>query len=417
MGIIRSILPVPEPGPVRQLITSSAILNLGAGLQEVLIPFFLLAHCFASLEVTGIVLSITALGALIAVVPAGYLCEKIPARNVVFLAGSVQAVATLGLIITNSIPVVAVVLCVCTVMAQVSRIARSSMVAGMPVEKRTVARAQMSVWSNLGVGAGMALTVVFLSIDTRWAFNLGFIVTAACFFFSAHLRRRSFQPKDILKTGGAGTSSAITLASLTNKRLISVSAAHLVLYFHQVLLTVGVSLWVAADDRLPNWLAGLTLVVNLLIAIAAQNTVAMRIKTPAHAIKAWAVAFGIAGSAIAIFAVATSYRLPVQLTIAAILLTILLLSLAELWYVAGEMEMSVLFAAYDGSASAQAVFLLGRDIASVIGPLGLTLLISHQALPRWFVIIIVFVAFACGLWVWASTRSRRDAGYASRGFH
>ncbi|WP_146077412.1 MFS transporter [Rathayibacter rathayi] len=391
---IAKVLSIPDRGPARQVVLSGFSLNIGTGLQEIILPFFLLRFCGASIGEVGIVLTVVAVSALFAVLPAGYLCDKLPAARMIVVAGVTQAAATLALILTSSIVVVACILTLCTVMAQISRIARATIVVSLRPETRTVVRAQMSVWSNLGVGIGMALTVIFLGFGERVAYNSAFAITAVCFLASAILRSTLLSEGRTLDAGKSESTLQTALMALKNPKQSVIALLHGAVFLHQIVLTIGVSLWVATDEELPDWLAGLTLVLNLIIAVALQSPVARRVITPGDAIGAWSLSAATAGVAMAIFGLGVAGSWPSYVAVTLVLAGIVVLSLAELWYVAGELEMSILHANEDSQGTSQAVFLLGRDLGTVVGPLLLAaLIVSRDWLP-WAGAVTVFVLIA-----------------------
>jgi len=388
--MIARILPVPEKGAARPVVFSGFVLNAGAGLQEALMPFFLLKFSGASVVHVGAVLTMAAVGAVLAVLPAGYLCERAPVGRMIVVAGAIQALATLALLITDSTVIVACILIACAMLAQVARIARTTVIVSLAPQERSVVLAQFGIWSNLGVGVGMAATVFFLWVGERWAYNLAFLITAGCFVGSA-LLRSSILPRRRMLDGAPPEQSLLTAMRVArNLRHAAMSMLNAAVFIHQVLLTVGVSLVVAADDNLPDWLVGFTLGLNLAISILLQSPVAARVKTAGNAMQAWSASAALSAVGVLVFGVGAVGAWPTTTAVTIVVVGILVLSLAELWYVAGQAEMSLLHGSSKGQATSQAVFLLGRDLGAMFGPLLIAALITTH---RWFPWLVSVVAF------------------------
>lgn len=392
MQTLRTMLPVPQRGPERRLVFSAFANNLGGGLQEIVIPFYLIRHGGLGITEVGVLLAVVGIGSLLAVAPAGFLCDRRDSTRIIVSVGIAQALVTVILVLTSQPVVVAGVLLVCTLLSQMARMARVTIVAGLGPDRRTVVRGQMAVWSNLGIALGMLLTVPVLASGELWAYQAAFAVNALSFLVSSFLRRGLHA--DRIAVTASPTTLTQAMDVVRSPGMARLSALHAVLFLHQVVLTLGVSLWAASRPEVPDYIVGVMLTLNLVIAVLFQGQVAAGVSSAVQAVRAWVACSALSAVAVALFATGIVVRTPSAVATGIVVTSVVLLSAAELYYTAGEMEMSMIFASDDALGTSQAAFGIGRDVALVVGPALLAALTASRNVVGWVGLTVLIASVA-----------------------
>lgn len=381
---------VPDDTEGRRFVFGSLINNLGSGVQETVFPFFLILVAHIPATETGLAFLIAGAVGLASPPFAGRLCDRLGPRGVVVVGYSCQAAVSCGLVFIHSLWTLCLLLSIARAAAQVSRVGRLSMVAGVRPERRNTLRAQMSVCSNVGVAAGMGLSAVVLSIGTRDAYLAGFLLDALTFVvatvvqWSVTMATAAAPP-----TTRKGRSWSVLF---TDRRFASVTALNGFLCFHQVVLFLGVPLWIASTGAVPRPVTTAIAVINMAMTILLQ----VRFSAPVRGVRDAARAWRRAASGIV---VACGLILLVRqldstvLRIGTVAVAVVFFTLGELWYSAAEMEVSTALAPEGRVGTYQGLFLLGRDGATTGGPLLAAFLCVSLGSGGWLLLAGLYAVF------------------------
>jgi MFS family permease len=387
---------VPSDPDGRRFVSASLVNNLGSATQETILPLFLVQ--IADIPATQVGLGYLVAGAVgLAFAPfAGRLCDRLGPKQVLTIGYTIQAMIACCLVFVDSLALFCGLVAVAKAASQVARIGRMTLVIGIGEERRNTLKAQMNVFSNVGVAAGMAVSAIVLSIGTREAYLAGFVIDALTFVAATLLQRGV--AIDIPKAGrpGPGPKPPSPWRSLfVDYRYTAVVGLNGFLFFHQNILFLGIPLWIASTGELPRALATAIFFINFALSILLQVRFASPVKGIAPAARSWRrSAVGILFACMVVFA-ATQLK-STALAVLAVAVAAVLFTLGELWYMASELEISAGLAPDDQRGLYQGMFGLGRDIATTGGPLLAAFFCVSLGASGWLVLATLYGLFAAG---------------------
>lgn len=384
---------IPEDSPGKRLAGASLINNLGSATQETIFPLFLVLSAGISAARTGTGLLIAGVVGLSASPLAGWLSDRYSPKSLLTAACSLQAVVSSLLIFIHSFLTFCVLMSITSAAAQVVRIARMSLISGIPPDRRNTLRAQIGVMTNVGVGLGVALSAIVLWIGTREAYLTAFVLDALTYIAAAALQRSVRIAEPMTGVASTATDGAPTRRSvLHDYRYSAAVALNGVLYMHQNILVLGIPLWIAATGNLPRAMATAVFLIDLVLVIALQVRFAAPVTSLRTAATAWrSSAVAIAIACLLMFAATTVDFTSVRLI--AVLVAAVCLTLGELWYTAAELEISAGLAPAERMGAYQGLFALGRDSAKACGALGAAFFCVSLGSRGWIVLLAVYCGF------------------------
>ncbi|KMS73034.1 hypothetical protein ACZ91_64700 [Streptomyces regensis] len=388
----RSTIPADSPG--KRLAAASLINNLGSATQETIFPLFLVLSAGIPASQIGTGLLVASLVGLAASPVAGSLNDRYESKNVLTAAYSLQATVSALLIFIHSFLTFCVLMSVTMAATQVARVARMSLLARVPQERRNTLRAQIGVFTNTGVGVGVAISAVVLWIGTREAYLLAFVLDAATYMVAALLQRSVQAAEIVLPTESKASGPTPTRRSvLKDHRYAVVVALNGLLYTHQNILALGIPLWIASTGVLPRAMATAALLINLVLVILLQVRFANRVTDARTAAVAWRRSGLVIAVACGLIVVAAQYD-DAAIPVTAVLCAAVCLTLGELWYSAAELETSAGLAPADQMGAYQGFFALGRDTAHACGTLAAAFFCVSLGTTGWIALMALYCAFS-----------------------
>jgi hypothetical protein len=272
------------------------------------------------------------------------------------------------------------VICALTAADHGSRVARSTVIAGLAAgSDRVTLRAHLRSVSKLGVSLGTIVAAVPLQLDTRPAYVAVIICNAVASAVTAVLGSRL--PRRA--AAGPATSASRGWVALRDVPYMSVALVCGLLATYRSLLTIALPLWVANYTAAPDVVVAALFVGNTVLSIALQVPASRRAKTAAAAGRTARLGARLVAPACALFALAAIVPArPAMLLLAA---GVVALTAGELWTSVAAWSLSFELADSRVPGQYQGAFALGMSIEAIAGPLLATGLVLAFGIPGWLV--------------------------------
>lgn len=380
-GRVRRAL--PEPGPVRLIVTVSLISSIGFGLYLSGSAVYFVRSVGLDPVQVGLGLSAAGLAGLPFGILVGRVADRLGSREVTLALCAVQAALLVAATQVRSFGafLVVIVLLGCTESGtDVGRQAIISSVLTGPDRVRVSAYSR-SVF-NAGFTLGVLASGIAIGVDSRPGYLmllLGNAVTAAvtCLLY---LRLPRLAPARSDRAGWAALRDLPYVLVATTSGLTRLGGT---------VLTVGLPIWVVTHTDAPRPVAAWLIGVNTVLVVLLQVRAARGASTVAGAtrLQRWSfVALGL--TCVAAGLSGTVSRWP---AVALLLLAALLVTLGELWGESARWLLRYEMAPPAAQGEYGGVFQLGTAVPAIAGPALVTALPDRLELAGWLVIAVVFV--------------------------
>jgi MFS family permease len=244
---------------LRVLAVATLVNTVGRGALMTTFALYFTQVVGLSATQVGVALSVAALAGTVSQVPLGHLGDVRGPRELLRWLTLLAGVATLGLLVTENLAVLAVVLALEAFFDRGASAVRAGVIARIAEGGRRVQfQAYLRSMTNVGISAGAGLGGVALWVDERWAYlaifawcGVSFAVTA---WFLGRLPRLA--PAPPRKEGTA----RIQVVRDTPFMLVSLLTG--VFAMHFTVLELAMPLWIAEHTEAPKALVAATLLVN-----------------------------------------------------------------------------------------------------------------------------------------------------------
>ncbi len=277
---------VPADPSLRILAVATLVNTVGNGALMTTFALYFTHVVGLSATQVGVALSVAALVGLLVQVPLGHLGDvrgpKAILRWLTFGAG----VATLGLLLTDNILLLCVVLGVEAFFDRGSGAVRSGIIARVALGGRGVRfKAYLRAVTNVGISLGAALGGVALWVDQTWAYLAVFALNALSFVVTSFLLRGL----PYLPPAPARAEGESRLQVLHDMPYVVVSVLTGVFAMHFFVVELAMPLWIATRTDAPKSLVAVTLLVNTIAVAVFQVRLARGADTVAAAARTMAV--------------------------------------------------------------------------------------------------------------------------------
>jgi hypothetical protein len=335
----------------------------------------------------GLGLTIAGAVAVGASLGSGYLTGAVGARRVLVAVTAGQGLALLAYLWVRTPVAFVAVACAAVGLQAMQRTALSTMIAQSFVgPDRVAVRARLRVVTNTFIGVGAGLAAVALAIDTKPAYLVAMVWTAAMLFVSAVPVRR-------LPVGGAAGAPRVRgqrRSPLRDRTYLTAAALNAVMTMQFSMLTVGVPLWITGWTSAPTvTVAGLlalnTVIVSLLQIRATRGT---------HELPGAGRAVARAGVLLALACALYATADQGAAIVAVVLLTLATVahSLAEVLAEAGNWTLAFELADPANIAAYQGVSTTGGSIGTMLGPMLVTVTAIRHGWAGWALLGALFLA-------------------------
>jgi MFS family permease len=372
-----------RPGSARTFAITQFFNSIGVGLYTSAVAVYFTRVVGLPPWQVGIGLSVSGLAWILLAVPVGRLVDRIGPRKAAVGASLLQAIPLTVAVHARSFEEYVTVVMAIGLLEQTAIIGGNALLIGVIVkaEQVRVLAALRSVF-NLGLTLGLFLAGVAFAVGTPTGYRLLFLGNALTAVIVAVLTTR--QPRVVGtrervagRWGAAGDLPYVSLAVLCG--LITV---------HDVILSVGVPLWIVTQTRAPAGLAAWILGLNTLMVVALQvpasrpaATVDGARRLQRRACLAVAVSCLFFGAA----------RGPSGGTAVALLVVgVVVLSVGELWSSAANWKLRFEFAKPGAQGQYAGVFSMGVSLRAVVGPAAVAVLTGQLLLAGWIALALLF---------------------------
>ncbi|MFD6297235.1 MFS transporter [Streptomyces sp. NPDC060235] len=384
---------IPAEGAGRRLAAGSLVNNFGNGAQLAAFPLFLVSVADFSAAQVGLALMIAGIVGIASSPAAGWLSDRMTPSRLLVLGGFAQGAVAILLFFVNTVLALCVLAGVARVLSQIVRVARLSIVAQVPDATRNVLRAQMNVYSNVGVAMGTAVSAAVIAVGSKDAYLAGFVLDSVTFVASALVQQGLPSQERSPRDKHAQPTASPWRTALKDRRYAAVTVLNGFLFFHQSVLFLGIPLWIASTNEIPKVLATVIFLMNMAITILLQVKFSEGMENLRTAAVAWRrSALAISLACVLVYVAARAHGDAVQ--ILAVLSAALLFTFGELWHSSTEMEVSTRLVPEEQHGLYQGIFALGRDAAQTAGPFLAALFCVSLNPDGWLILTALYALFA-----------------------
>lgn len=376
---------LPSGGPQRTLILSSLIASVGLGLYTSGVAIYFVRSVGLSAPQVGLGLSIAGLVSLPIGVPIGRIADRVGSRDVTVALTWLQAVVLILAAFVTTFPLFVVAISVLGIASAGANVTRSAMVSAVvgTAERVRMMAYQRSVF-NIGFSAGVFGSGVVIGIDTKPAYLVLILGNALTAIVTGLLTLRL--PRVPGKPRHESVSMSRTLRDLP---YLSVAVSSSVTRFGDIILTVGLPLWVITQTDAPRPLAAWLIGVNTILVILLQVRASRIVDEPGGSVKGLRLAM--VALALACLALAPTDRLGLAMTIGLLLVAVLLLTAGELWGESARWALRYNLAPAAAQGAYGGVFSLGSALPMVLGPLLVTGVLDRLGPGGWLILAAIFL--------------------------
>jgi MFS family permease len=225
--------------------------------------------------------------------------------------------------------------------------------------RAVAALARLRLIRNAGMAAGSFPAAAAVALTDQWALRAAMLLCGLMFSISAVLSRGLPRTGDIkrpVQGGGVGR----------NIPFLAVTVVYGLLMLSAILLGVGMPLWIVQNTDAPPWAAGFVTFINTVMVVALQIHMSKGSERPRRA-----RLMMVAGGLLAAVAAALAPLSVVEgqwSALAACVLVVVVMTVAELYISAGSMGLALVHTPADRRPVYLATYNLGFAAATVVGP-------------------------------------------------
>ncbi|MDQ6716147.1 MAG: MFS transporter [Actinomycetota bacterium] len=255
---------VPTDPSLRILAVATLVNTVGNGALMTTFALYFTHVVGLSATEVGVALSVAALVGLLVQVPLGHLGDVRGPTAILRWLTLGAGIATLGLLLTDNVVLLCLVLGVEAFFDRGSGAVRSGIIARVALGGRGVRfKAYLRAVTNVGISLGAALGGVALWVDQTWAYLAVFVLNAVSFAVTSFLLRGL----PYLPPAPARAEGESRLQVLRDTPYVVVSVLTGVFAMHFFVVELAMPLWIATRTDAPKSLVAVTLLVNT-IAVA-----------------------------------------------------------------------------------------------------------------------------------------------------
>ncbi|MFF2191440.1 MFS transporter [Streptomyces sp. NPDC058157] len=370
---------LPRSPSVRVLAAATLIRSVGHGLFFTLSVLYFAHTDGMSVRLVGIGMTVAAVAAMAASVPAGHLADVFGPREVSSAFFFVQGVVTCAFVSVHGFGSFVVVAVLAGVAESAGGAAFGAVVAGITEgAERVRARAYLRSVTNAGIAAGALGGGAVLAGGARSAQAWGLVASGILFAAGGLLQMRL-----PALTGGGGHVRSSPWAVFADRRYALIGLLNVALVLNVGLLTVALPLWISERTAAPPSLYAVLLLINTLGVVLFQ----VRVSKRASDVRGAARTSRLAGIALltccALFA--WSGDAPLGLAVVLLVAGTAVHVLGELLYSAGAWALSYELAPEGAHGQYQGFFGMTSQLGSALTPVAATSLIIGFGGTGWLV--------------------------------
>jgi MFS family permease len=377
----------PLGNPVARILVAAAfIASIGSGLYVAGSALYFVRIVGLPPVGVGAGLTVAALVGLPLSVPLGHLADRVGARAVTVALSLLRAAALVAALCADRMWSFLVVMVVLGIAENGANVTRSAMVSALVDRaERVRISAFLRTAFNAGFSLGLLAAGIALAMDTAPAYQALFLGNAltsvvACLIYLWLPRARKRPP-------GAAPARATRDLPYFAVSLVAGAAG-----LGDVILTVGLPVWIGAATAAPAATAAWLIMLNTTLVVLFQVRAARGVDEPGRAQALLRRACVIlAGAAVL---VPLTALLPVWAAVAVLVLVVGLLTLGELWGESAALAFRFELAPDGAQGAYGGVFKLGSGLVTAAGPLLVLGVVEAAGNPGWLLTGAVLVVAA-----------------------
>ena len=374
-------------GPERILLLTSLVNTIGTGTFVAASVIYFTRYVGLAPGAVGGGLSTAALIAIGTTIPAGLAAERMGNRTALVGLHLLRAVGYAAYAAVGSFATFLVLTVVLTVLDRAASPVTQGLIAALlPEDNRVRMMAWRQALGNVGIGLGAALASVAIGWGSRAGFEVLMVFNGATFAVAGALVLALPDPGRTV----AGRAPWRLRESWPDRRYVTITISETVLMLSEVVLVIGLPVWVTTRTSAPAALVGGLLVANTAMAALLQVRLSRSVRDTASAGAAMLRAAGWMAVASILIGLAGS-RAPL---VAGTLLVagLAALTVGELLASAGGWHLSMNLAPAERRERYLAFFSLHFSVGAVVGPVFVTGVVVALGTPGWALLAVVFLA-------------------------
>lgn len=380
---------VPKTRTARRLGFLTLVQSAGSGLFVTSSAIFFTRVIGFSPQSVAVVLSIAGLFGFLSTVPAGRLADRVGARPLLACNYALLSILYTLYCFSETYAVYAVVACLIAIGETAGSPLRAALTFSLFGRgAATKVRAQMRSIFNLGSMSGAALAGLALASGSRYAFYAVVVVNACaqliCAVVTLGLREPVQSEHEERQPRVQGRSA------LRDYRFIAVTLASGLLELHNVMLRIGIPLWITVRLKESGSLNSLVMVCNTLLVLLLQ----VRLSRQADSVRGAAILQRRSGVILLVSCLifAGTAIAPRVWVVPLIVLAAIVMVFGEVYQAAGSWGISFELPPPGRQGEYQGVFALGRGLQQFVGPVLVTALVIDMGATGWIILGVMFGA-------------------------
>ncbi|WP_269859328.1 MFS transporter [Streptomyces sp. RPT161] len=338
----------------------------------------------------GLVLGITGITSLLGALPIARFAQRHGLRRALWWLFLARAASYVALACAVNLPTAALAAGFGGLLNRgIGPLVQSVLITGTDSAGAVAGLARLRALRNAGMAAGALPSGAAVAIGQQWAYR-GVMLAAAAVFVGCAVISRGFSDSGEVKRPAARRGAGVG----RDRVFLLITASYGALTLSAILLGVGLPLWITQRTHAPSWSVGLVQILNTVLVVLLQVRVSRGSQDPRRA-RAMMLAGGLLAAAGALAAPLTGFGRG-ALPLAAVVLTVLLMTGAELYITSGGLSLALAHTPQERRPVYLATFNLGFAAATVVGPTLVSLGLGLGR-PGWFAWALLFalLGLAC----------------------
>ncbi len=350
--------PAAVTGPVYLVAFADAA---GLGLYLAISAVFLSRAVRLPDREIGLVLGGAGLASMAGTVPVAQFAQRYGLRRSLVMLSLARAAAFGGLACAGGFTTALLAAAVGGLLNRgIAPLIQAVLIAGADQAAAVARLARLRAVRNAGLAAGGLPAGAAVTIGTQWSYRSVVAGTAVLFVSCAVASRR------LPAAGRSRRPASRHPGSQMSPVFLAIVALFGALTLATILLGVGLPLWITQDTRAPAWSIGLIQILNTLLVVVLQVRVSKGSEQPRRGRRMMFAGGWLAAAGAAAAPLSGLGRGAVPL--GAVVLTVLLMTMAELYISAGAMSLALAHTPPARRTTYLATFNLGFAAATVVGP-------------------------------------------------
>jgi MFS family permease len=384
---------VPPPGTARLFASVIFVSSVGAGAFISVSTVYLIRVVGLSAGMVGSGLSAAGAVGLFTSVPLGSVADRIPPRNLLIALTVTFATLLCGYTQVRSFPAFLAIACLIAICQSGIAPVRGALTAELVAEgERVRIASHLRSATNLGIVLGsMSGGLVLLTGPGATSYRALMVSDAAALLVAALLLLRL--PARALVQPGPAASRQPWWSVLRDGPFLAFTAQYAILALTNVVYVVGAPLWILERTHASTWVVAGLMLINCVAVALFQVRIGSRVSSLEDSRNILLRGGLVLAAACVPFVISASVgRLWADL---ALLVAGVVMAYGEMQVAAGSWGMAYGLAPEGRHGAYQGVFGLGLNAATLIGPLGITMLVVYLGQAGWLILGGAFVLAGC----------------------